>query len=153
MDIGRWLGRTPVHTFVLSPALVVAFELAWRDGKPNFAPWGCVLLAWGYLQYLLVGRYRHPRAGGSWGIDIPPDRIVVTGPYRFTRNPMYLGHLIFMLGLAVTFWSWFALVLLSARAVWFHIRVLRDEERLAGRFGDSYAVYRRRVKRWLPGIF
>jgi protein-S-isoprenylcysteine O-methyltransferase Ste14 len=66
---------------------------------------------------------------------------------------MYLGHLIFMLGLAVTFWSWFALVLLAARAVWFHIRVLRDEERLAGRFGDSYAVYRRRVKRWLPGIF
>jgi hypothetical protein len=63
MDIGRWFGRTPVHTFVLSPALVVAFELAWRDGKPNFVPWGCALLAWGYLQYLLVGRY--PAAAGA----------------------------------------------------------------------------------------
>ena len=82
------------------------------------------MLVWGYLQYLLVGRYRLPRAGGSWGIDVPPDRIVATGPYRYTRNPMYLGHLIFMLGLTVTFWSWFALVLLAARAIWFHRRVL-----------------------------
>ena len=59
----------------------------------------------------------------------------------------------FMLGLAITFWSWFALLLLAARAVWFHVRVLRDEERLASRFGDGYAAYRRQVKRWLPGIF
>jgi len=153
VDIGRWLSRTPVQTFVLCPAVVIAFEFAWRDGRPNFVPWGCLLLAWGYLQYLLVGRYRHPRAGGGWGIDIPPDQIVATGPYRFTRNPMYLGHLIFMLGLAITFWSWFALLLLAARAVWFHVRVLRDEERLASRFGDGYAAYRRQVKRWLPGIF
>jgi protein-S-isoprenylcysteine O-methyltransferase Ste14 len=48
---------------------------------------------------------------------------------------MYLGHLIFMMGLAVTFWSWFALVLLAARAIWFHQRVLHDERRLEARFG------------------
>lgn len=115
-------------------------------------PWGCLLLAWGYGQYLFVGRYRHPRAGGDWGIAVPPDRIVATGPYRFTRNPMYLGHLIFMLGLAVTFWSWFALVLLAARAAWFHGRVLRDEKRLEARFGNAYADYCRKVRRWIPGI-
>src|SRR4051794_31366439 len=100
--IQRWLGRTPVQTFVVCPAAVMAFELAWRNGKPVFVPWGCLLLAWGYLQYLFVGRYRLPRAGGSWGIEVPPDHIVATGPYRYTRNPMYLGHLIFMLGLAIT---------------------------------------------------
>ena len=110
------------------------------------------MLVWGYLQYLLVGRCRLPRAGGSWGIDVPPDRIVATGPYRYTRNPMYLGHLIFMLGLTVTFWSWFALVLLAARAIWFHRRVLGDEQRLEARFGADYAAYRRQVKRWIPGI-
>jgi protein-S-isoprenylcysteine O-methyltransferase Ste14 len=111
-----------------------------------------LLLGWGYLQYLLVGRYRLPRAGGSWGMDVPPDCVVATGPYRYTRNPMYLGHLIFMTGLAVTFWSWFALILLAARAAWFHRRVLRDEQRLEARFGADYAAYRRRVKRWIPGI-
>ena len=52
---------------------------------------------------------------------------------------MYLGHLIFMLGLAIAFRSWFALLLLAARAVWFHGRVLRDEQRLAARFGGDYA--------------
>lgn len=151
-DIGRWFVRTPTQTFVLCPAIVIAFELAWRNGRLAFAPWGCLLLAWGYLQYLLVGRYRHPRAGGAWGIEVPPDRIVEDGPYRYTRNPMYLGHLVFMIGLAITFRSWFALLLFAARAVWFHCRVLQDEGRLAARFGADYAAYQRRVKRWIPGI-
>lgn len=150
--IRRWLARTPVQTFIIIPLVVIAFELAWRSGKPAFVPWGCPLLAWGYLQYLLVGRYRLPRAGGSWGIEILPDRIVATGPYRYTRNPMYLGHLIFMLGIAITFSSWFALVLLIARAAWFHGRVLKDETRLAARFGDEYVAYARQVRRWIPGI-
>jgi protein-S-isoprenylcysteine O-methyltransferase Ste14 len=148
----RWLVQTPGRTFVLCPIAVVAVELALHGGTLRFVPWGCLLLVWGYLQYLLVGRYRLPRAGGSWGMDVPPDRVVATGPYRYTRNPMYLGHLIFMTGLAVTFWSWFALILLAARAAWFHRRVLRDEQRLEARFGADYAAYRRQVKRWIPGI-
>jgi protein-S-isoprenylcysteine O-methyltransferase Ste14 len=65
---------------------------------------------------------------------------------------MYLGHLIFVMGLAVTFWSWFALLLLGARAVWFHRRVRRDERRLEARFGAEYVAYCRRVSRWIPGI-
>jgi protein-S-isoprenylcysteine O-methyltransferase Ste14 len=65
---------------------------------------------------------------------------------------MYLGHLIFMLGLSVTFWSLLALVLLAARAVWFHYRVLRDEQRLEARFGTDYVTYQRQVKRWIPGF-
>ena len=149
----HWLGRTPTQTFVLCPLAVAAVELALHDGKPTLVPWGGLLLLWGYLQFRLVGRYRLPRAGGGPGIDIPPDKIVATGPYRYTRNPMYLGHLIFMLGLAVTFWSWFALILFVARAVWFHGRVLRDEERLAARFGGDFSAYRQHVKRWIPGIF
>jgi protein-S-isoprenylcysteine O-methyltransferase Ste14 len=56
-----------------------------------------------------------------------PQRIVAQGPYRYTRNPMYLGHLIFMLGLALMFWSWFGLVLFVARAAWFQHRVLGYE--------------------------
>lgn len=150
--IQSWFGKTPVQTFLLCPAVVIAFEFAWNGGSLRFVPWGCALLAWGYLQYRLVGGYRQPRAGGGWGFENPPDRIIETGPYRFTRNPMYLGHLIFMAGLAITFWSWFALILLAARATWFHGRVLRDEQRLAARFGDDYAGYCRRVKRWIPGV-
>jgi protein-S-isoprenylcysteine O-methyltransferase Ste14 len=148
----RWLFSTPGQTFILCPAVVIAFEVAWHRAMPEFVPWGCLLLAWGYLQYRFVGHYRHPRAGGGWGFDHAPDRVVDTGPYRLTRNPMYLGHLIFMTGLVITFRSWFALLLLVVRAVWFHGRVLKDEQRLAEKFGADYAAYRRRVKRWIPGM-
>lgn len=149
----RWLQRTPVDTFVLAPLAVIAFELVLNRGRLTVVPWGLPLLAWGYLQYRFIGNYRLPRAGGTSGMDVPPERIIDSGPYRYTRNPMYLGHLIFMTGLAITFWSWFALILLAARAVWFQRRVRHDEERLERIFGAEYSAYRARVKRWIPFVF
>jgi protein-S-isoprenylcysteine O-methyltransferase Ste14 len=131
---------------------VIAFELAIHRGKPVIVPWGALLLAWGYLQYRLVGNDRVARGGGGPGIIVPPDRLVTDGPYAYTRNPMYLGHLIFMLGLAVTFWSWFALALLVGNAIWFHRRVIDDEGRLRAQFGVEYMDYQARVKRWIPGL-
>src|SRR6266478_3878910 len=97
----HWLGRTPVQSFILSPLAVIGFELALHGGGIAFVPFfvavGLPLVAWGYLQYLLVGRYRLRQGGGGPGMAAPPQRIVAQGPYRYTRNPMYLGHLIFML--------------------------------------------------------
>ncbi|HEY6254989.1 MAG TPA: isoprenylcysteine carboxylmethyltransferase family protein [Xanthobacteraceae bacterium] len=148
----HWFGRTPVQTFILCPLAVLAFELARQGGEMTFVPWGAPLVVWGYLQYRLVGRYRLRRGGGGPGMAAPPQRIVAQGLYRYTRNPMYLGHLIFMLGLAVTFWSWLALILLVLRAAWFQYRVLGDEARLAAKFGPEYEAYRAQVKRWVPGL-
>jgi protein-S-isoprenylcysteine O-methyltransferase Ste14 len=147
----HWLQRTPVRTFVIYPVVVVAFELVWRGGELTFMPVGLVLLIWGYLQYRIVGSYRRRHGGGGPGFDVPPQRIVSDGPYRYTRNPMYLGHLIFMAGLALTFWSWLALVILLVNVLWFHLRVLRDEKKLMRQFGAPYADYCQRVKRWVPG--
>ena len=152
-DIMRWLWRTPVQTFLLCPLVVMAFEVAWHGGRPTFVWWGLPLMLWGYLQYRLVGGFRLPRAGGTAGMDAMPNRILDHGPYRFTRNPMYLGHIIFLVGLAITFWSWFALILLAARAVWFQLRVLHDEQRLHTEFGADYDAYRARVRRWIPYVF
>ena len=146
------LASTPLHTFVLMPLAVVACELVLRGGTLAFEPWGVLLLAWGSAQYRRVGCFRTAHGGGGPGIDVPPTRLVTEGPFRFTRNPMYLGHLIFMLGLAVTFHSYVALGLLVVRAIWFHRRVLADEVRLTARFGIAYIDYSKRVKRWLPGI-
>ncbi len=107
----RLFTSTPARIFILYPLCVIAFELAIRRGRLVFVPWGALLLAWGYLQYRLVGDYRLQHGGGGPGFTVPPEHLVVSGVYAYTRNPMYLGHLIFMLGLAVTFWSWFALAL------------------------------------------
>ena len=149
----RLLERTPVRTFLIYPLCVIAFELAIRRGNLVIVPWGALLLAWGYLQYRLTGHSRVQHGGGGPGITVPPDHLVEDGVYAYTRNPMYLGHLIFMLGLAVTFWSWFALILLAVNAIWFHRRVLDDEARLLKLFGTQYADYQARVKRWIPGVF
>jgi protein-S-isoprenylcysteine O-methyltransferase Ste14 len=148
----RWFQSTSKRTFVVYPVAIVAFELGLHQWHPIIHPLGAILLLWGYLQYRLVGKYRTRLGGGGPGVDVPPDRIVAAGPYRYLRNPMYLGHLIFMLGLAATFSSWLALLLFAFHAVWFHRRVLQDEARLESRFGESYLAYKMRVKRWIPGV-
>jgi hypothetical protein len=78
----RWFQRTPVHTFVFCPLIVIAFETALNQGRVTVVSWGILLLAWGYLQYLLVGNYRLPRAGGTAGMDAMPEQIIAAGPYR-----------------------------------------------------------------------
>jgi protein-S-isoprenylcysteine O-methyltransferase Ste14 len=65
---------------------------------------------------------------------------------------MYLGHLIFMAGLAITFRSWAAVALLVFHIFWFQRRVVEDEARLEALFGAEYAAYKRRVKRWIPYV-
>ncbi len=150
--ISRLLARTPLVTFILIPLLVVACELVLRGGLLAFDPWGMPLLVLGYAQYRLVGSFRTAHGGGGPGIDNPPTCIVTEGPYRLTRNPMYLAHIIFMLGLALTLRSFVALAILVLRAIWFHRRVVADEARLTARFGAQYIDYRRRVKRWIPGV-
>jgi hypothetical protein len=45
-QIGRWAQRTPVHTFFMSPLLVIAFEQALHRGELSVSPWGIPLLAW-----------------------------------------------------------------------------------------------------------
>ena len=148
----RWLQSTPVRSFALYPVVVIAFEMIRQGGTLRVVPWGIPLLIWGYLQYRLVGRYRRRLGGGGPGLDVPPQRLVDDGPYRYTRNPMYLGHLIFMAGLALTFRSWLGLAILLANLVWFHRRVRGDEQRLLEHFGAPYADYCRRVKRWIPRL-
>ncbi len=144
--------NTSKRTFIVYPLCVAAFELALHGRDITIVPWGAVLLLWGYLQFRLVGTYRARLGGGGPGLDVPPERIVSAGPYRYLRNPMYLGHLIFMAGLALTFLSWLALALLVVNMVWFHRRVLADEEHLLAMFGAEYSDYTARVKRWIPGV-
>jgi protein-S-isoprenylcysteine O-methyltransferase Ste14 len=148
----RFLRRSPVQTFILVPLAVLAWEFALGD--VTFQPAGVLPMLWGFAQYRLVGRYRVRLGGGGPGLSgAPPERLVDTGIYAWTRNPMYLGHIIYMVGAAVLFASWFGAAIAIARAIWFHRRVLSDEKGLADQFGESYIAYTRSVKRWLPLLF
>ena len=151
-SLWRWFKSTSNRTFVVYPLAIIAFELALREGNLVFIPWGLPLLLWGYMQYRLVGPYRSRHGGGGPGLDVPPVRIIDTGPYRYLRNPMYMGHLLFMTGLAITFYSLAAAILLAFHIVWFHSRVLGDERHLEELFGAEFIDYKARVKRWIPWV-
>ena len=149
----RFLSRTPVRTFVIYPVVALAWELAIERNEFQPNCWFMPLMLWGYLQYRLCGRYRVARGGGGPGLETPPDRLVSTGLYAYTRNPMYLGHIIFLIGLTLTLKSWLAALITIGTSIWFHIRVIGDEKKLIERLGEPYVVYLSQVKRWIPGLF
>ena len=136
MTLSRWLASTSNRTFVVWPLAVLAAESALQQGMPQVHWWAVPVLAWGYLQYRWVGTYRTRQGGGGPGIAIPPERLVSAGPYRWVRNPMYLGHLIFLAGLALTFKSWAGVVLLAIHIPWFDRRAREDESGRAQRKGE-----------------
>lgn len=142
------LTSTSTRTFVVIPALTILEQTVRR--RRCHAGWS-VLMAWGFLQYKLVGTSRMRRAGGPPGMSQGfPDRLVTDGAYALTRNPMYLGHLIYLAGLTLTTRSPVALAYLVWAVPWFDARAAKDEERLRARFGVEYERYLDRVPRWLP---
>jgi len=80
----------------------------------------------------------------------PTRTLITTGPFRFSRNPIYLGLAIAYLG--VTAWTrllWpLATLPLGLWALW-KTAIQPEETYLAGRFGEDYAAYCRRVRRWI----
>lgn len=80
----------------------------------------------------------------------PVKTLVVTGPYRFSRNPIYLGLAVLYIGLAVQQRHAWALVTLPL-GLWALRKLVIDveEAHLAGRFGEEYEAYRRAVRRWI----
>ena len=149
----RFFSRTPVRTFLLYPILAALWEFMIHGRGLNVYPFYLPLMLWGYLQYRLCGRYRSRHGGGGPGLEIPPRRLVATGPYAYTRNPMYLGHIIFLIGLTLTLKSWLAAMITAGVAIWFHRRVVDDEQKLRESLGQPFIDYMNSVKRWVPGLF
>jgi protein-S-isoprenylcysteine O-methyltransferase Ste14 len=148
-----------VRTFVLYPVVALAWELVLHKGiltpAPPLTAIGLLLMLIGYLLYRLSTAYRVKHSGGGPGEiwRVPPARLITSGPYGYTRNPVYVGHLLFLIGLTVALKSELAAIILIVTAVLLHFRVLRDEQRLTELFGQPYVAYKDRVKRWIPGFF
>ena len=145
----------PPFLFVAGLALGFLLDRCWPVpwipaswGTYRFAlGWGIVALglglgAWGFITFL--------RARTAILPHHPASRLVYAGPYRYTRNPMYVGLTGGYLGIAVLIDSLWPLLFLPAVLAALYRFVIRREERyLTAEFGAAYEDYRRKVRRWL----
>ncbi len=100
------------------------------------------------LVALSLRRFRH--AGTSVVPGEPATALVLAGPYRFTRNPIYIGFVLAYFGFAVMLTSmWVLLLLIPVLAILQRGVVVREEAYLERQFGDTYRKYKARVPRWL----
>jgi len=84
------------------------------------------------------------------GIDVDqPGRLVTTGIFAVSRNPIYVGFFVFLVGQLLVFPNWVPLIYLVAATGLFHRQVLREEEFMRQRYGQEYAEYCSRVRRYV----
>jgi protein-S-isoprenylcysteine O-methyltransferase Ste14 len=105
---------------------------------------GAALVIWCVVSFALAGR-------GTPAPFDPPRRLVVSGPYRYVRNPMYIGAGLALLGASLFYGSAALLGFTAFFALVTHSFVILYEEPVLSRtFGPEYDAYRTRVRRWLP---
>ena len=104
---------------------------------------GTALLAWCVREFYVAGK-------GTLAPWSPPKHLVTTGPFRLSRNPIYVAMLVIIAGWALFYASQALGLYLVVMFALFHIRTLAGEEpRLAREFGPAWTAYRARVRRWL----
>jgi protein-S-isoprenylcysteine O-methyltransferase Ste14 len=139
---------------VFAAALAAGFALSWRFPTPWLPVGFARLFGWVFILSAAA-------LGGTCVFlflrqrtTIRPDRaaksLVTTGPYVFTRNPMYVSTTALYIGVAVLWQSFWALLLLPAVIVFLDRHVIPEEEQhLSRKFGVQYEGYRTRVRRWI----
>jgi protein-S-isoprenylcysteine O-methyltransferase Ste14 len=141
--------------------LLVGFALAWlgtiADSGLNLSSFaslpakvlGSLLAALGFL--LRVWATNHFYSHSMRVISLQPQGTLITsGPYRFSRNPLYLGGNVFIFfGAAVFFGSPTALVVTALHLALMDRFIRREEAQLNQRFGEGWQNYKNRVRRWI----
>jgi protein-S-isoprenylcysteine O-methyltransferase Ste14 len=122
------------------PFMPSAVPAGWIGGAAFVA--ALALVAWAIATIT--------QAGSNVPTNMPTTAIVESGPYRFTRNPIYLGMMVGLVGLAIAFDNFWLVVTLVPFVLLIRYGVVaREEVYLEHKFGDVYRQYRARVRRWL----
>jgi protein-S-isoprenylcysteine O-methyltransferase Ste14 len=151
-DTANVIVRPPIAWAV---AVLAGLALNWLMPLPLVPGW--VPAAWlGAMVFVLAQAMfawaiaTVTRAGSNVPTNRPTTTIVDSGPYRFTRNPIYLAMALGLIGLAIAFDSpWLLLTLALFALVIRYGVVAREEAYLERKFGDAYRRYRARVRRFL----
>jgi protein-S-isoprenylcysteine O-methyltransferase Ste14 len=156
--------RAAIGTFVfffVAPGIVAGAIPGAITGwqLPEMLPFGGLQAAIGVMLILpalwvLIDSFaRFARSLGTPAPIAPTERLVVDGWYRYVRNPMYVAVVSLILGQALLFGSWAALVWGAVVFVAVHLFVVAYEEpTLLSQFGQEYETYRANVGRWVPRL-
>jgi protein-S-isoprenylcysteine O-methyltransferase Ste14 len=123
------------------PTKIVSSSLAWMLG-------GILIVCGAVLAGSAIFKFKG--AGTTVRPDRAPSTLVVVGPYRITRNPMYLGLALVYVGVAIADQSIWAIILLPVVLTIIQRRAIEPEEAfLERRFGSDYIRYKENVGRWI----
>lgn len=146
--LGGWLFR--YRTWLPLPVALIILTLRVGEAPPS-APWmvvgvlitaaGEMLRLWGVHHIGTISRTRTHRLGP----------LIDTGPFAYTRNPLYIGNIAMWLGFALTArLLWLAPLILLLLGLEYHAIVRWEERLLDSRLGVAYRDYAARVPRWVP---
>ena len=150
-----------VRTVIIGPIFMSIwtwFLPRWIVGNGAFAnprTWGWIITAVGAA--IVIGcmfEFAWRGIGTPAPID-PPRRLVISGFYRWVRNPMYVGLGFVLLGEGLTFPRLTITMLVMIAVLWGTLSFLIigvEEPTLRAKFGDDYAAYCRNVRRWIPRL-
>jgi protein-S-isoprenylcysteine O-methyltransferase Ste14 len=148
------IGRAVVAFIALPGVLAFALPLLiahWTHPSPVPNPLGLIGVLGGLLVLLWCAREFYVAGRGTLAPWDPPRILVVSGPYRYCRNPMYIGVELILIGWAAFYRSATLASYALVVAIAFHLRaVLAEEPWAAATFGDAWSAYRSRTPRWLP---
>jgi protein-S-isoprenylcysteine O-methyltransferase Ste14 len=148
-----------LFTLILPGTIAVYVPLGWlvrdvswpeRPGLQHIA--GLLLIATGAAIYFRC-LWEFSVVGRATPAPIDAPKFVVrSGPFRYVRNPFYIGVVTFILGEAVFLADWRVAAYAAVVALGFHaFVVLVEEPSLEHQFGDAYLQYQKAVRRWIPG--
>ena len=157
--VRAWVGTvvflvlTPGVVAGLVPGLITGWDVPWTGGRLWPVAIAAGLLVLSGVVVLLDAFVRFARADGTPAPGMPTAHLVVVGPYRYVRNPMYLAVLTIILGQALLSRSWGALAYagLVLLAVATFVKCY-EEPTLEDGYGEEYRDYRRNVRGWLPRL-
>jgi protein-S-isoprenylcysteine O-methyltransferase Ste14 len=139
-------------------AMALAVLLDWATGfallpAPSIATWwswiGFLVLGIGGM-FVLHGAREFSKVGTNVNPFQPALKLVTTGPYSFSRNPIYLGMILVMLGFSIMLsLEWGILLTPILWLAFDQLVVVREEAYLSGKFGEPYREYLTQTRRWL----
>lgn len=148
----------PFAVLIIIPVIILWYTEDFRGGLRPGVPYDAILVAvgiiviafglflliWTIMLFINIGK-------GTLAPWAPTSKLVVSGPYKYVRNPMITGVLMALIGETVLFFSAGLLIWSALFFIINHIYFIFSEEPgLLKRFGNEYSGYKKNVPRWVP---